>query len=91
MANVAVLGNSRVYEIKVEGRLDESWPDWFGRLAITSEGSNDGEPTTTLRGSVVDQTELRGILDSLWNLNLVLVSAIRIQQHDGIRYRAPSD
>jgi hypothetical protein len=88
MGSATVPGGCGTYVIKVKGRLDESWPDWFGRLAITAEGSNDGVPITTLSGAVVDQTELRGILDSLWNLNLVLLSAIRVQRSGWTDHRA---
>ena len=34
---------------------------------------------TTLSGAVVDQAVLRGILDKIWDLNLVLISVIRIE------------
>ncbi len=59
----------RVYQIKVQGRLDESWSGWFNCMAIAFEGD-----TTTLTGAVVDQAALRGILSRLWDLNLPLIS-----------------
>jgi hypothetical protein len=58
-----------VYQIKVQGRLDESWSGWFNSMAITLEGD-----ITTLTGAVVDQAALRGILSRLWDLNLALIS-----------------
>ena len=58
-----------VYQIKVQGRLDESWSGWFNSMAVAFEGD-----TTTLTGSVVDQAALRGILSRLWDLNLALIS-----------------
>ncbi len=64
----------RVYQIKVQGRLDESWSGWFDRLAITVEGN-----TTTLTGAVADQAALRGILSRLWDLNLALISVNPIE------------
>ena len=59
----------RIYQIKVQGRLDESWSGWFNSMAIAFEGD-----TTTLTGAVVDQAALRGILSRLWDLNLALIS-----------------
>ncbi len=59
----------RVYQIKVQGRLDESWSGWFNSMAIALESD-----TTTLTGAVVDQAALRGILSRLWDLNLALIS-----------------
>ncbi len=64
----------RVYQIKVQGRLDESWSGWFDRMDITVEGN-----TTTLTGAVVDQAALRGILSRLWDLNLALISVNPIE------------
>ena len=63
-----------VYQIKVQGRLDESWSGWFSGMAITFEGD-----ITTLTGVVVDQAALRGILSRLWDLNLALISVNPIE------------
>ncbi len=62
------------YQIRVQGRLDESWSGWFDRMAITVEGNS-----TTLTGAVVDQAALRGILSRLWDLNLALISVNRVE------------
>ena len=62
------------YEIKVEGRLDEGWSDWFSGVTVTLE--ND---VTILTGAVADQAALRGILAKMWDLNLTLISVDRIE------------
>ena len=62
------------YEIRVQGNLDEQWSDWFDGLSVTEAG--DGE--TLIKGEVADQAALRGILEKIWNLNLVLVSVHRL-------------
>jgi hypothetical protein len=67
-----------VYQIKVQGRLDERWSDWFSGMTIAFESGSDGRPITVLTGAVADQSVLRGILDSVWDLNLTLVSVVRI-------------
>ncbi len=67
-------GQHSVYQIKVQGRLDESWSGWFNSMAIAFEGN-----TTTLTGAVVDQAALRGILSRLWDLNLALISVNQIE------------
>jgi hypothetical protein len=36
------------YEIKVPGRLDDSWSDWVEGMTITVESGDDG-PTITTR------------------------------------------
>jgi hypothetical protein len=63
-----------IYQIKVQGRLDETWSGWFNSMTITFEGD-----TTTLTGAVVDQAALRGILSGLWDLNLALISVNPIE------------
>ena len=62
------------YQIKVQGRLDEGWSDWFAGLTVTFENG-----VTTLTGAVADQPALRGILTSIWDLNLTLISVNRIE------------
>ena len=64
------------YQIKVQGKLDEHWTDWFSGMAIVVEGENPH--VTTLNGPV-DQAALRGILNRIWDLNLTLISVGPIQ------------
>jgi hypothetical protein len=69
-----------IYQIRVEGRLGEGWSGWFSGLAIAFEDTNpDTHPMTLLTGAVADQAALRGILIKLWNLNLSLISVVRLQ------------
>lgn len=63
-----------IYQIRVEGRLDDHWAEWFSGLEITVERINDGPTITTLTGTVADQAALRGILTKVWDLNLKLVA-----------------
>ncbi len=61
------------YRIKVRGRLDERWSDWFNGMTITPERG-----ITTLTGAV-DQAKLRGILSKIWDLNLTVVSVTQME------------
>ena len=65
-----------VYRIEVEGQLDESWSDWFSGMTLTSQGD-----VSTLTGPLTDQASLRGLLSRIWDLNLTLVSVIRLGPH----------
>ena len=69
----------RVYQIKMQGKLDESWSAWFDGLTVTFESRNDGSSITILTGPVVDQAALRGILFRIWDLNLTLISVTQIE------------
>jgi len=58
------------YEIKIKGRLEKRWSEWFGKLAFTYE--SDG--TTTLSGPLPDQAALHSILLKIRDMNLPLIS-----------------
>jgi hypothetical protein len=62
------------YEIRLKGHLDDRWADWFGDLTLTRE--DNGE--TLLRGPVVDQTALYGLLRKVRDLGLPLVSVNQV-------------
>jgi hypothetical protein len=63
-----------VYQIRVEGHLDGRWSHWFDDLHLAHH--SDG--TTTLSGPVVDQAALHGLLAKVRDLNLTLISVIRV-------------
>ena len=72
------LDRPATYQIKVPGRLDESWSDWAGRMTLAVESDGDGLPVTTLTGTV-DQAALQGLLRRLYSLGLPLISVICIE------------
>ena len=69
---------STIYEIKVQGYLDESWSDWFEGMTITVYTKPENPSITTLTGEVVDQSALQGILLRIHDLNLELISVTQI-------------
>lgn len=69
---------SNDYLVTVEGKIDPSWSEWLGNLRIISRKEADGKILTTLSGRLIDQADLRGLLNRLWDLNLVLRSVQRI-------------
>ena len=60
----------RTYEIRIKGHLDDKWADWFDGLSITRE--DNGE--TLVRGLVVDQAALHGLLRKVRDLGMPLIS-----------------
>ena len=66
-------GVGESYEIRVKGHLEPRWADWFDGLTLTQE--RDG--TTVLRGSVVDQAALHGVLGKVRDLGLPLIAVNR--------------
>ena len=65
---------SEFHEIRVEGHLDDRWVDWLEGLQLTRE--HDG--TTTLTGPLADQAALHGVLNTIRDLNLPIVSVRRV-------------
>lgn len=61
----------RHYEIRVKGRLAPRWSAWFDGLIVETDAA-DG--TTAIRGSVVDQAALHGLLQKLRDIGIPLVS-----------------
>jgi len=62
------------YRIRVQGFLDESWSDRLAGLHITTSRIGDEKPVTALVGRVRDQAELAGVLNTLYELHLMLLS-----------------
>ena len=67
------------YEIKVPGRLEEDWSEWFEGMTITVEAGTDCPTITTLTGIVTDEAALQGLLDRLYSLGLRLLSVRRVE------------
>lgn len=62
------------YEIRLQGHLDPRWATRFDGMTLTH--SRDG--TTLLRGPVVDQAALHGLLHQLRDISLPLVSVTQV-------------
>ena len=63
------------YEIRLKGHLQPRWAAWFDGLSLSHE--SDG--STILRGPVVDQAALHGLLQKVRDTGLPLVSLICVE------------
>jgi len=61
------------YRIKVRGQIQPDWFERFGSLHVTAHPKVD-YIISVLEGTVSDQTELAGILNTLYELHLSLIS-----------------
>ena len=68
------MSNSHVYRITVEGRLEDNWAEQLGGMNIQHDNGDGGQPVTTLIGSMADRSALIGVLNTLHDLNLTLLS-----------------
>lgn len=65
------------YEIRLQGRLDPRWSASFEAMSLTT-----GEGFTLLRGPVVDQAALHGLLHQLRDIGVPLTSVTRVEPDD---------
>ena len=66
------------YDIKVKGRLDSEWSNWFEGMTISYK-----KGVTTMSGKVVDQAALHGLLIRIRDMGLKLISVNRIESDSG--------
>lgn len=67
------------YRIKVQGRLDEKWSDRLGGMRITVDRSSGQSPVTKLEGRLRDQAALAGVLNTLYELHLPVLSVVCLE------------
>ena len=63
-----------VYEIKVEGLVDDLWAEWLNGMTITYVNNVE----TILVGELQDQSALHGVLERIRDLGLNLISVRRV-------------
>ena len=64
-----------LYEIRINGHLDDRRAVSFEGLTLTREGSGN----TLLVGPVIDQAALHGLLRKVRDLGMPLISVIRVR------------
>ncbi len=64
-----------VYEIRINGHLDDRWADRFDGLTLSRQDNGD----TLLTGAVVDQAALHGLLRAVRDLGVRLLSVTYLQ------------
>lgn len=62
-----------VYEFMVASSLSDQWAAWFDGLEL----ARDEQGNTLLRGTILDQSALHGVLNKIRDLNLILLSVMR--------------
>jgi hypothetical protein len=65
-----------IYQINVQGRIDPNWSDRMAGMKIRNSLEQKNPPITILEGEVSDQAALLGVLNSLYELHLPIISVI---------------
>ena len=70
-----VSGQPASYRIAVQGSLDEKkWSGRLGGMQIASQKEDDQQAVTILNGEVQDQAELIGVLNTLYQMRMNILS-----------------
>ncbi len=75
MVDKQELPRENIYHIRVKGKLDEKWADWFEGFVMASRSNGE----TLLTGAVVDQAALYGVLGKIHNLGLPLLLVVQAE------------
>jgi len=68
------------YRIRVQGRVDNRWADRLGGMTVTAEASDDQAVVTILEGHLPDQAALSGVLNTLYEMHLPLLSVDNLDE-----------
>ena len=68
------------YRIRVQGEMDESWFDRLGNMAITPDTTADKPSVSILVGHLPDQAALSGVLNTIYDLRLPLLSVENLDE-----------
>ena len=75
-------GTKSKYRIRVQGHLDESWTDRMGGMVITRAFTAHKCPVTILVGDLADQAALAGVLNTFFDMRLMLLSVENLDEPD---------
>ena len=73
------IDKSAIYCIRVIGFLDESWSERLGGMTIAASSQEGDQTVTTLSGKLIDQAALFGVLKTLYDMRLPLLSVECLQ------------
>jgi len=71
-------GGPAIYQIVVQGTVSDEWSNRLGGMAMTTSSRGNGDPRTILQGTLLDQTALRGLLETLYALHLPILEVRKI-------------
>jgi hypothetical protein len=70
------------YHIRLKGHLESHWSAWFDNMTISNESNGEA----VLRGPLVDQAALHGVLNKIRDLGMPLLAV-----STGVTNESPHD
>jgi hypothetical protein len=71
------------YQINVQGKVDPKWSDRMAGMEIRNSSEQTNPAVTTLDGELSDQAALLGVLNSLYELHLPIISVVLLPKQHG--------
>jgi hypothetical protein len=88
----SVFDGPAAYQITVQGTIAPGWSRRLEEMAINHVALDDGTPLTILTGEVTDQAALTGVLNTIYELRLTLLSVNKLPTPaSGRGQRAPRE
>ena len=63
-----------IYSIKVQGELGDEWSGRLAGMQITVERKKEDKPISIITGWLSDQSALAGVMNTLYELHLPVIS-----------------
>jgi len=76
LRNVIPFDRPATYQIRVQGKVDPDWSDRLAGMAIRLAVEDACPPVTILKGELSDQAALAGVLNTLYELHLTVLSVL---------------
>jgi len=77
--NSILFDRPATYQISVQGRIDPTWSDRLEGMTICQATVEADPPVTTLEGELSDQAALAGVLNTLYELHITVISVKRLE------------
>ena len=74
--NAVFFDRPATYQITVQGMIDPDWSDRLSGMTIGLIREEACPPVTTLKGELSDQAALAGVLNTLYELHLPILSVL---------------
>ena len=68
------------YQIIVQGRIDPNMSDLVGGMTIQIKSGEGDPPATILNGELRDQAAMAGVLNTIYELHLSVLSVERLNK-----------
>ena len=88
LRNTIPFDRPATYQISVQGLIDPNWSDRLAGMTIGLITAEACPPVTTLKGELRDQAALVGVLNTLYELHLPVLSVLCLSYPPGHRVEA---